>query len=92
MSEQEKMDRLLRQSMSATPQPGLSSSFDPRLARRLRPRRLTKTGRIVMILYTLAALAISILAMRSESIHWLVMAAALVLPMMTAATVHFRRS
>ena len=54
MSEQESMDHLLRQLMAGNPAPAVSSAFDQRLARRLRPSRLGPVGRMVMSLYTLS--------------------------------------
>ena len=64
MSEQDPVDRWLREAMAAD-EPRLSSSFDARLARRLKPRRLTPTARLLLLAYIVAAVAVSILAMRS---------------------------
>ena len=64
MSEQDHVDRWLREAMAAE-EPRLSSSFDARLARRLKPARLTPIARLVLLAYIVAAIAVSILAMRT---------------------------
>jgi hypothetical protein len=88
MSEQEPMDRLLRQSMSTGPLPRLSPDFDRRLANRLRPRRrLNSRGRVIMTIYTLAGLIASVWMMRSQSIGWLPIAVAITAPLVITAVV-----
>lgn len=89
MNEQERMDHLLRAAMSGEA-PRLSSAFDARLEKRLRPRRLTTAGRIVMAAYVLAALLISVWALRNVSLDWLLVLAVL-LPSVVAASVYGRR-
>jgi hypothetical protein len=84
------MDRLLREAMAAG-EPRLSPAFDARLARRLRPRRLSSTGRLVMTVYTVAALVVSVWTMRSASLDWSVVAAAVLVPLAVVAIVHRRR-
>ena len=89
MSEQEKMDRLLREAMSSPP-PTLSPGFNERLLKRARPRRLRPGGRLVLAGYALAALAVSIWAMRSQSIEWTLIVAAVVVPLLIIATLYRR--
>jgi hypothetical protein len=89
MSEQEKMDLWLRDAMSGGA-PRLSAVFDARLEKRLRPRRLTPTGRIVMAAYVLAALLVSAWALRNASLDWTVVAAVL-MASAVAATFYGRR-
>ena len=91
MSEQEKMDRLLRQSMGALPPPSLSPDFDQRLAKRLRPRRLSSAGQVVMTLYVLLALTISVWVMRSAAIDWIPIVIAILAPLMLAGAVQHRQ-
>ena len=91
MSEQEKMDRLLRQSMGAVPPPRLSSAFDRRLVKRLHPRRLSSAGRLAMTLYALLALIVSVWVMRSEAIDWIPIVIAILAPPMLAAAVQYRQ-
>jgi type VI protein secretion system component VasF len=87
MPEQEKMDHLLREMLAATPPPALSAAFDQRLKRRLRPRRMSAAGRLILAGYALFALMFSIWAMRSQSIDWSVIAIAILAPLMVAAVV-----
>ena len=56
MQPDEAMDHLLRDAMAAE-QPQLSPTFDDRVLRRVRPRRLTPFGRGVMWAYTAATAA-----------------------------------
>jgi hypothetical protein len=89
MNEQQKVDEWLREAMSGGA-PALSAGFDGRLEKRLRPRRLTATGRIVMAAYALAALLISAWALRGASLDWSLVAAVL-LSSAVVATVYGRR-
>jgi hypothetical protein len=90
MSEQERMDHLLRETLAATPQPSLSSAFDQRLKKRLQPRRLRPGGRWIMIMYTAFTLIVSIGTMRSQSIGWGVIAIAILAPLVLAVAVQRR--
>jgi len=71
MSEQDhtNMDGLLRDAMTA-PTPTLSSNFDQRLAKRLRPARLNFTSRMVLVVYALVALLVSVWALRPLPVNW----------------------
>jgi hypothetical protein len=89
MNEQEHVDQWLRDAMSGSA-PRLSASFDARLEKRLRPRRLTTTGRIVMAAYVLAALLVSVWALRNVTPDWTLVAAVLV-PSVVAAGAYARR-
>ena len=64
MTEQDHVDRWLREAMAAE-EPRLSSSFDARLAKRLKPARLTPTARLVLLAYIVAAVVVSALALWS---------------------------
>jgi hypothetical protein len=87
--DQEKIDQLLREAMSAPP-PALSPGFDERLLKRARPRRLRPEGRLVLASYALAALAVSVWAMRSQSIEWTLIVTAVVVPILIIATLYRR--
>jgi hypothetical protein len=63
MHDDEAMDRLLRDTMAADV-PQLSPSFDARVMRRARPRRLTRTGRAVVAVYVVVAAATGVWVMR----------------------------
>ena len=77
MSEQDHVDRWLREAMAAD-EPRLSSSFDARLARRLKPARLTPTARLVLLAYIVAAVAVSVLAMRTVELDSRIVVATMV--------------
>lgn len=49
MPDEQKLDALLRRTMAAPPE--LSRSFDESVRRRVQPRRLTSTGRLLLIAY-----------------------------------------
>jgi len=67
--EDEMMHRLLAEASSAAV-PDLSAIFDRRLAKALRPSRLNSRARFVMIVYTIAALAVSYWALRPLPSVW----------------------
>lgn len=90
MSEQEHLDRLLRESMAA-PAPRLSSGFDQKLQRRLHTRQLGAGARWTLILYALLSLAASVWLMRHEAIDWTLVAVAVLAPLAAAAVVFARR-
>lgn len=83
------MDRLLSQALSA-PVPSLSPDFDRRLARQLRPTRISRAGRLVLALYAVFAIAVSVWMMREASIGWNLVAAATLVPAVIVGVV-FRR-
>lgn len=90
MSEQERMDHLLRE-MAATPVPSLSSAFDERMKRRLQPRRLDSAGRWWLTAYAIIALIISISVMRAQSVAWNLVVIATLVPLIVAAAVQHRQ-
>ncbi len=57
------MDRLLQGALAAE-RPRLPAAFDARLLRRVRPRRLTPAGRVVMALYGVLAAVATVWLMR----------------------------
>jgi hypothetical protein len=91
MTEQERMDRLLRQSMGALPSPALSAAFDRRLAKRLRPRRLGSAGRLAMTLYAVLAFGVSVCVMQRAGVSWIAITIAIVAPLTLVATVQLRK-
>jgi hypothetical protein len=89
MSDQERMDQILRTSMSAGPRPPeLSSHFEEKLAARLRPpRRLSGLGRMALAAYTATALALALWTMQAESLEWFVAVPAILVPVIGVAVV-----
>jgi hypothetical protein len=86
MTDDERMDLLLRRAMSAGP-PEPPSDFDARLARRLRARGLGRTGRLLLAAYALVALGVTVWVMRGASLDWTLVAAA-VAPVAIAAAMY----
>lgn len=86
MSEQDHMDRLLSQMLSA-PVPTLSSDFDRALATQLQPPRLSGQGRLALALYAVLAIVASVWTMREASIAWSMVAASAVVPLVMVAVV-----
>jgi hypothetical protein len=82
MHDDEAMDRLLRDTMAAEV-PQLSPSFDARVMRRARPRRLTRTGRVVIAVYVVLAAATGAWMMRD--LHMVSIFAAIVIDVAVAA-------
>ena len=90
MPDDEKMDELLSQMMTPVPQPSLSSNFDQRLKKRLKPRRLDATGKRAMAAYVILALVISIGVMRMKGVSWGVIAVAVLAPLGVALIIQRR--
>lgn len=88
MSEQDRMDQLLSQAMSA-PVPTLSSDFDRQLTRRM-PTRLDRRRRLVLVAYSVVALVVSLWSMLAVGLGWTMVAGFVILPLGVVAVV-FRR-
>ena len=81
----DRIDRMLRQAMTVSPPPMLSTGFDERLSQRLPGRRLTARRRAGLTAYALVAVAISVGLMRWAAIDWRLMLVALGAPIAFAA-------
>jgi anti-sigma factor RsiW len=90
MHDDDVMDRLLRAAMAADA-PQLSPAFDARVMRRVRPRRLTPKGRVVMALYAVVAAAAAVWLMGGLPLGLIVAAAAIGVPIAAAAGAYVRR-
>jgi hypothetical protein len=90
MHDDEVMDQLLRDAMTADV-PQLSSGFDARVLRRVRPRRLTPIGRAVIVAYVVIAVATTVWLLRDVQTTWIVAAVAIGAPAAAAASVYGRR-
>ena len=90
MHDDDAMGLLLREALAA-PLPRLSPSFDNRLRRRLRPRHLTASGRAVMAVYALVAVATAGWLMRGLPPATLAAAAAIGVAAAAATSVYARR-
>jgi hypothetical protein len=84
------MDQLLRDAMAADA-PRLSPAFDARIMRRVRPRRLTTMGRVVIAVYFAVALAVAAWLMRDLPVAWIVAAIVIGAPVAAAASAYGRR-
>ena len=90
MHDDELMDRLLTDIMAADA-PQLSPAFDARVMRRVRPRRLTPIGRVVIAVYVVVALAAAVWLMRDLRIEWIVAALVIGVPVAAGASAYGRR-
>lgn len=86
----EAMDALLREAMAADV-PQLSPAFDARLAARLRPSRLTPTGRVVMAVYVAVASVSAAWFMRDMPLEWIAASLAAGVSAATGAGAYARR-
>jgi hypothetical protein len=90
MHDDDLMDRLLRDAMTAEA-PRLSPAFDARVMRAVRPPRLTPMGRIVMVVYVVAATAAAVWLMRDVPMEWIAAAAVVCAPIAAGASAYGRR-
>ena len=84
------MDQLLRDTMAA-PTPQLSPAFDARVMRRVRPRRLTQTGRWLIAGYVVVAAAAAAWLMRDVPVSAIVAALAISVPIAVSVGAYGRR-
>jgi hypothetical protein len=90
MHDDEAMDRLLRGAMAADA-PRLSAGFDTRVMRRVRPRRLTPMGRVVIAAYVVVAAVTAVWLMRDLRLESIVAAAVIGVPVAAGASAYGRR-
>ena len=90
MHDDEVMDRLLRHAMAADA-PQLSPAFDARVMRRVRPRRLTPMGRLVIAVYNVVAAATAVWLMRDLRMESIVAAVVISVPVAAGASAYGRR-
>jgi hypothetical protein len=90
MHDDEVMDQLLRNAM-AVDAPELSLTFDARVMRRVRPRRLTSMGRVVLAVYIVVAAAMAVWLMQDLRIEWIGAAVAIGVPVAAGASAYGRR-
>ena len=90
MHDDEVMDRLLRDAMAADA-PQLSPAFDARVMRRVRPRRLTPMGRVVIAVYIVVAAATAVWLMRDLPMMSIVAALVIGVPVAAGARAYGRR-
>lgn len=90
MHDDDVIDQLLRDAMAADV-PQLSSAFDIRVMRRVRPRRLTPMGRLVLGVYVVGAAAAALWLMRDLRMEWMAAAVAIGVPVAASASAYVRR-
>lgn len=90
MHDDESMDRLLKAAFEGEA-PKLSPAFDARVLRRVRPRRLSPLGRVVLVLYIVIAAAGAVWLMRDLPLRSIALAAAIGVPVAAGAGVYGRR-
>jgi len=90
MHDDDVMDQLLRDAMAADA-PQLSPAFDARVMRRVRPRRLTPMGRVVMAVYIVVAAGTAVWLMRDLHMESIVAAVVIGVPVAAGASAYGRR-
>ena len=90
MHDDDVMDRLLKDAMAADV-PQLSPDFDARVMRRVRPRRLTPMGRVVIGAYILAAAVTTTWLMKDLPVELVAAALAISVPVAAGASAYGRR-
>ena len=89
MNDDEMMDTLLRDAM-AEEAPQLSPAFEARLMRRVRSRRLTGFGRLVIVTYAVRAAALTAWLMRDVPTELIVVAFAIAITIAAGASAYAR--
>lgn len=90
MHDDEAMDQLLKTAFAAEA-PQLSPAFDARVLRRVRPRRLTPLGRVVLAVYIVIAAAGTVWLMRDLPLQSIALAAVIGIPVAAGAGFYGRR-
>ncbi|MBK5298172.1 MAG: hypothetical protein JJE40_13525 [Vicinamibacteria bacterium] len=90
MHDDDVMDRLLRNAMAADA-PQLSPAFDANVMRRVRPRRLSSVGRVVLAVYAVVAAATAVWLMQDLPLESIVAAVAISVPVAAVASAYGRR-
>ena len=90
MHDDDLMDQLLRDTMATAP-PQLSPGFDARVLRRVRPRRLTQTGRWLIAGYVVVAGTAAAWLMRDVPVSAIVAALVITVPIAVGVSAYGRR-
>jgi len=90
MRDDELMDQLLKDAMAADV-PELSPAFDARVMRRVRPRRLTPTGRAVIAIYAIAAAVTAVWLMQDLPVVWIAVSVAACAAVAATTSTYARR-
>lgn len=90
MHDDDVMDRLLKDAMVADV-PQLSPAFDANVMRRVRPRRLSSLGRVVIAVYAVLAVATAVWLMRDLPVASILTAVAISVPVAAGVSVYGRR-
>jgi hypothetical protein len=90
MRDDDVMDDLLRKTLAGDV-PELSPAFDTSVMKRVRPRRLAATDRLVMAAYGVTAVAAAALLMQDLPIAWIAGAVAIAAPIAAGVSAYGRR-
>jgi hypothetical protein len=90
MHDDDLMDQLLRETMADEP-PQLSPGFDARVMRRVRPPRLTQTGRWLVGASVVVAAATAAWLMRDVPMSAIVVSLVITVPIAVGASAYGRR-
>ena len=90
MRDDESMNRLLKDALAADV-PQLSPAFEARVMRRVRPRRLTPAGRVVMAVYSVTASAAAVWLLRDLPASLVIAAVLVGVPVAAGAGAYWAR-
>lgn len=90
MHNDDSMDQLLRKTM-AEKAPELTPGFDDRVMRRVRSRRLTRSGKTVLVAYFVVATATTAWLMRDLPVTAVIASIAISIPVAVATGFYGRR-
>ena len=90
MRDDELMDRLLRDTLAGEP-PQLSPQFDDRLMRRVRPRRLSQKGRVLVTAYAVLGASTAAWLMHDLPLSMIVAALVITMPIALGVSAYGRR-
>ena len=90
MHDDDVMDRLLRDALAADA-PQLSPAFDANVMRRVRPRRLSSVGRVVIAVYIVVAAGTAVWFMRDMPVELVAAALAISVPVAVGVSAYGRR-
>ena len=91
MHDDESMDRLLKSAFAAEPLPRLSPTFEARVLRKVKPRRLSPQGRALLAVYAVLATVGTVWLIGDLPVQTIALAAAVGVPVLAVGGLYGRR-